>query len=349
MHIRQLLTGSAAGLALAVFGAGASVQAEEIVLRYSNWVPATHPIITRVIEPWGQELSEATEGRVSVEVMPALGPPPGHFDLVANEVADLAFSVHGYTPGRFVLTQLGELPLTHNHAVVNSLAYWNTYERFFMDANEHEGTRLLGLWTNGPYQLTMNGDLLTSMDAVEGKRIRVPGPVVEQVTTTLGMVPISSSVTDAYEQISRGVIDGMFQQLETVYNFNLTEYLTHVSVIPGGFAHSSQFVVMSEAAYERLSDADKAALDALSGEALVRRFAEMWQSEEEEAIGKLEEGGTVFFDLPPELQEEVSEALAFIREEWIEAANERGVDGAAALAFYESEIERIAAELGVEN
>jgi len=349
MHIRQFLTGSAAGLALAVFGAGASVQAEDIVLRYSNWVPATHPIITRVIEPWGQELSEATEGRVSVEVMPALGPPPGHFDLVANEVADLAFSVHGYTPGRFVLTQLGELPLTHNHAVVNSLAYWNTYERYFMDANEHEGTRLLGLWTNGPYQLTMNGDLLTSMDAVEGKRIRVPGPVVEQVTTTLGMVPISSSVTDAYEQISRGVIDGMFQQLETVYNFNLTEYLTHVSTIPGGFAHSSQYVVMSEAAYERLSDADKAALDALSGEALVRRFAEMWQSEEEEAIGKLEEGGTVFYDLPPELQEEVGEALAFIRDEWVEAANQRGVDGEAALAFYESEIERIAAELGVEN
>ena len=65
--------------------------------------------------------------------------------------------------------------------------------------------------------------------------------------------------------------------------------------------------------------------------------------------GKLEEGGTVFYDLPPELQEEVGEALAFIRDEWVEAANQRGVDGEAALAFYESEIERIAAELGVEN
>jgi TRAP-type C4-dicarboxylate transport system substrate-binding protein len=329
--------------------AGAAPASAETVLRYSNWVPATHPIVTKVIQPWGEELKAATEGRVSVEVVPALGPPPGHFDLVANEVADMAFGVHGYTPGRFTLTQIGELPLTHNHAVVNSLAYWNTYQKFMMDADEHEGVRLLGLWTNGPYQLTMKGSLLTSIDAVEGKKIRVPGPVVEKVTTTLGMVPISSSMTDSYEQVSRGVIDGMFQQLETVYNFNLTEHLTHVSIVPGGFAHSSQFVVMSDAAYDALSDADKAAVDELSGEALVRRFAEMWQAEEDAALGKLEEGGTVFHELSPELQAEVAEALQFIRDEWVEAANAKGIDGEAALAFYEAEIKRIAAEMGIDG
>jgi TRAP-type C4-dicarboxylate transport system substrate-binding protein len=345
MMTRYMLLAGTAALTMAALPA----TAQEVVLRYSNWVPATHPIVTQVIEPLSRDLEAATEGRVTIEVVPALGPPPGHFDLVANEVADMAFSVHGYTPGRFTMTEIGELPLTHNHAVVNSLAYWNTYQRFMLDANEHEGVRLLGLWTNGPYQLTMNGDLLTDMGAVEGKRIRVPGPVVEKVTTTLGMVPISSSVTDAYEQISRGVINGMFQQLETVWNFNLTEYLTHISIVPGGFAHSSQYVVMSEAAYQRLSEADRAALDALTGEALVRRFAEMWQAQEEEAFGKLEEGGAVFHYLDDGMITQVSEALQFIRDDWVEAANAKGVDGAAALAFYEAEIERISAEMGVEN
>ncbi|NMG40367.1 ABC transporter substrate-binding protein [Chelativorans sp. ZYF759] len=343
----RTLMGAAA--ALAMLAGTLPATAEEVVLRYSNWVPATHPIITKVIEPLSRDLEEATEGRVSIEVMPALGPPPGHFDLVENEVADMAFSVHGYTPGRFSLTEIGELPFTHNNAVVNSLAYWNTYQRFMMDADEHEGVRLLGLWTNGPYQLTMYGDLLTSIDSVEGKRIRVPGPLVERVSTALGMVPISSSVTDSYEQISRGVINGMFQQLETVWNFNLTEYLTHVSVVPGGFAHSSQYLVMSNAAYERLSEEDRAALDELTGEALVVRFAEMWQAEEDDAIGKLEEAGTEFLEVSEEVQAELRERLAFIEDEWVEAANERGVDGAAALAFYRAEIDRISAEMGVDN
>lgn len=344
---RRMLTAGAAALGLM---AGAlPLSAQQVVLRYSNWVPATHPIVTEVIEPLSRDLSAATEGRVSIEVMPALGPPPGHFDLVANEVADMAFSVHGYTPGRFTLTELGELPFTHNNAVVNSLAYWNTYQRFFLDANEHEGVRLLGLWTNGPYQLTMRGDLLTTIDAVDGKRIRVPGPLVERVATTLGMVPISSSVTDSYEQVSRGVINGMFQQLESVWNFNLSEYLTHVSIVPGGFAHSSQYVVMSEAAYQRLSPADRTALDALTGEALVLRFAQMWQAQEESAIGHLTEAGTVFHEVSEETQADLRAALAFIEADWVTAANARGVDGAAALAFYRAEIERIAAEMGVGN
>lgn len=235
------------------------------------------------------------------------------------------------------------------HFATAQVAIHLPHRIYMMDADEHEGVRLLGLWTNGPYQLTMYGDLLTSIDAVEGKRIRVPGPLVERVSTALGMVPISSSVTDSYEQISRGVINGMFQQLETVWNFNLTEYLTHVSVVPGGFAHSSQYLVMSNAAYERLSEADQAALDALTGEALVRRFAEMWQAEEDAAIGKLEEAGTEFLDVADDVLAELQERLAFIEDDWVAAANERGVDGAAALAFYRSEIERISAEMGVDN
>lgn len=334
---------------LALLAGAMPAAAQEVVLRYSNWVPATHPIITEVIEPLSRDLQEATEGRVSIEVMPALGPPPGHFDLVANGVADMAFSVHGYTPGRFTLTELGELPFTHNNAIVNSLAYWNTYQQFFLDADEHEGVRLLGLWTNGPYQLTMRGDLLTSIDAVEGKRIRVPGPLVERVTTTLGMVPISSSVTDSYEQVSRGVINGMFQQLETVWNFNLAEYLSHISIVPGGFAHSSQFMAISEEAYGRMSDADRAAFDALTGEALVRRFAEMWQAQEDQAIVLLEEAGNTIYEVPADVVEELRAELAFIETDWEAAANAQGVDGTAALEFYRAEISRIAAEMGVDN
>lgn len=341
MKRHMLLAGAAA---LALSAAALPALAQDVVLRYSNWVPATHPIITDVMEPFARELEAATEGRVTIEFLPALGPPPGHFDLVANEVADMAFSVHAYTPGRFQLTELGELPFTHDDTVVNSVAYWNTYERYLAAANEHEGVRLLGLWTNPPYHLAMRGDLFTSMDAVEGKRIRVPGTLVESVTVTLGMVPISSSVTEAYEQVSRGVINGMFQSLETVVGFNLAEHLTHISLVPGGFAHSSQFVMISDAAYQRLSEADRAALDALSGEALVRRFAQMWQDREAEARVALEAGGTVFHEVDAGTLAELRAALAFIEEDWVNTANERGVDGAAALAFYRSELDRLGAE-----
>lgn len=119
------LLGAAAALSMLAGTLPAS--AEEVVLRYSNWVPATHPIITKVIEPLSRDLEEATEGRVTIEVLPALGLPPGHFDLVENEVADMAFSVHGYTPGRFTLTEIGELPFTHTDDVEKPLSLSTGY------------------------------------------------------------------------------------------------------------------------------------------------------------------------------------------------------------------------------
>lgn len=70
---------------------------------------------------------------------------------------------------------------------------------------------------------------------------------------------------------------------------------------------------------------------------------------EDEAIGKLEEAGTEFLNVSDDVLAELQERLAFIEDDWVEAANERGIDGAAALAFYRSEIERIAAEMGVDN
>jgi len=82
---------------------------------------------------------------------------------------------------------------------------------------------------------------------------------------------------------------------------------------------------------------------------LVVRFAEMWQAEEDDALGKLEEAGTEFLTVSDEVQAQLRERLAFIEDDWVEAANERGVDGEAALAFYRSEIERISAEMGVDN
>ena len=127
-----------------------------------------------MVQPWIADVERVTEGRVKIQVVPALGAPPTHFDLVKNGVADVAFGVHAYTPTRFKLTELGELPFTADHSVVNSLAYWRTYQKYFAKANEHEGVVLLGLWTNGPYQLFTKENALTNLDAVRASRFGFP-------------------------------------------------------------------------------------------------------------------------------------------------------------------------------
>ena len=235
----------------------------------------------------------------------ALGAPPAHFDLVKNGVADVAFGVHAYTPNRFKLTEMGELPFTADHSVVNSLAYWRTYSKHFAKHNEHEGTHLLGLWTNGPYQLFTKANAFTSLDAVNGIKIRIPGATVDRITKALGMTPISSPLTEAYEQISRGVIQGMFQQKETVIAFNMTQHMPVASFVPGGFAHSSQFMVVNEAKWKGLEARDRDAIAKLSGEAMVRRFAAIWEAKEAAALAKFAETGVKVTNVEGKLLEEL--------------------------------------------
>ena len=95
--LRKLI--AAAGLACMTLLPQA--QAEETTIRFSNWLPPTHPITTDILYPWAENVAAATEGRVTIQFIPALGKPPAHFDLVRDGVADAAMSVHAYTADRF--------------------------------------------------------------------------------------------------------------------------------------------------------------------------------------------------------------------------------------------------------
>ena len=148
---RAVLGGIAAGaLALSALMAIPDPASAQTVIRFSNWVPPTHPVSTDVIGKWAENVKEATDGRVEIEVISPLGNPPSHIDLVQNGVADAGFIVHGYTPDRFKLTEGAELPFLSNDSRSASIAYWKTYEKFFADAGEYDGVELMGLWVHGP-------------------------------------------------------------------------------------------------------------------------------------------------------------------------------------------------------
>lgn len=333
-------------LAGATILAGHAASADNVTLRFSNWLPPTHPIITRMVEPWAADVEKATEGRVKVQILPALGAAPAHFDLAQNGVADIAFGVSSYSPERFKLTEIAEIPFTSENAQVLSIAYWRTYTSFFLDQNEHEGTKLLGLWVPGSYQLFTN-DRVHDLAQLDGIKIRIPGTLVGKIADALGMVSISSPLTEAYDQVSRGIIDGMFQNYITVIDFNMAQYMPQLFMLPGGFSASSQFLVMNEAAWERISPEDQAAIDALSGETLVSRFSTVWQEDNSAALARLEEAGVTVHKIEGAELEAMHERLGFIEAGWIEDASALGVDGAEAMSYFRAELENVAEELGV--
>src|SRR5437667_8863574 len=104
--------------------------AQTTVLQYSNWLPPGHAMRVNVIEPWIAEVEKVTAGRVRIETMPkVIGTVPAQFDVARDGQADLVVFVNGYTPGRFEISEVLELPFTSDNTEVYSAFAYRFYTK----------------------------------------------------------------------------------------------------------------------------------------------------------------------------------------------------------------------------
>lgn len=316
----------------------------ETTLRVSNWLPPTHMIVTDIIEPWAKKVEEETDGRVKVEILSALGKPQAHFDLVRKGVADVAMGVDGYTADRFVLPYAVKLPFLADDATSASVAYWRTHQKHFAAKNEFEGVKLLTLWVHGPGNLHTTGRDMASMDDLDGLKARVSGGIVQDIADKLGVVPQFSPASQAYELLSKGVVDGVFFNLDSLPAFKIDGILKKGLIVPGGFYRDSHFMIMNQAKYDGLSKEDQAAIDRVSGETLALIAGQAWDRADAKAMEQLNAQGYQFVTPSPEFLAQLKERLTPLRTAWVEKVGGMGLDGEKILADYAAEIEKVAAE-----
>lgn len=340
MKLLQKL-GLCMGLGLSTMGLASNVQAETQVLRFSNWLPPAHYIVKEMLEPWAEKVSEVTEGRVKIEFINPLGKPQAHLDLVRNGIADMGMSVHSYTASRFPMIEFAEMPFTTDNGEINSVAYWNTYSQFMMGANEHRGVKLMGLWTSPATVIFTTKPEVTNISELSGLKLRSPSPLFDAIGKAMGIVTLNAPASESYEMLSRGVIDGLYFQYDQIENFKLDKLIKSAVAVPGGFGKSSQFMFMNERKWQSLSEADRAAIEQISGEYIARDFGGKWQASEDAAIKTLTDAGLKTYTVEGEQLAQLRNDLAFIETDWIAAADKKGIDGKAVLEFYRAQIETL--------
>ncbi|MFB4204576.1 Outer membrane transporter protein TsaT [wastewater metagenome] len=331
-------------LAIALL-AWAPLALSQTTLRVANWLPPSHLLVSDVLKPWGEAVEKATGGSVQVEVMSSpLGPPPAQYDLVADGLADVGFSVHGYTPGRFSVFELAELPLQTPSAEVKSVAYWRAYQETMADSGEHRGVHLLGLFTHGPGHIWNSRRPVHSLDDLSGLKLRVPGGVAAQLSEELGVVPVNAPSSQSYELLSQGVADGIVFPYESVTFFNLQDTVDYGTVVPGGLYTVSFYVVMNQAKWQSLSDDERAAIDSVSGEYLARLAGRAWDRADRQGRKDLRAAGVRIEQADDAMIEAIAEQADGLRERVLERVAEDGVDGQAFLDALHRELEAAGAE-----
>ncbi|MBF7054783.1 TRAP transporter substrate-binding protein [Halomonas sp. KAO] len=316
----------------------------ETTLTISTWAGPNHGINSMVWPTWGAWIEEATEGRVKVDVVHDMGPPDSQMEIVADGIADATWVFHGYNAGRFELTKLPEFPTFEDFSSENaSAAYWRTHQEYLAEAEEHRGVDVVAAGVHGPGWI-FTSDKVETLDELEGKRIRVGGGVMGDLSEALELTGVALPPTGVYEAGSQGVIDGAMLVPEGLRSFRVAEIFPHTLKVDGGFYRGSFTIAMNPMFWDRVSPEDREAIESVSGERLSRLFGYMMDEMDVRGVKFAEEQGHTFTDLGEEDLEKLRNISDEMIAEWADKVTEnRGVDAMAAIEFFREQL-AVAAE-----
>ncbi len=308
-------------------------------LNFSSWLPPSHPIVADMMQPWIDNVRTATDGRVDIKILAkGLGHPKAYFDIVKNGMAEFGYTCNNYTPGRFVASEGVEIPFLGDTSEAMSVAYWRTYQKYFIKANEYRGVKLLGVMLHGPGQIHNSKQNINSVADLKGMKFRISGGIAGAVAKSLGMVGLQASATKNYEFLSRGVADGTLLPLESIKSFNLMKLVPHTTIVPGGLYNVSFYLVVNEKTFKGFSPADQEAVLAESGEAFAVLAGKAWDAADQVGLAAMKANGNEVLTASPELVAEIKAATKDIEARWTRRANAKGVQGEAALRFFRQQV-----------
>jgi len=316
----------------------------ETTLTISTWAGPNHGINTMVWPTWGAWIEEATEGRVKVNVVHDMGPPDSQMEIIADGIADATWIFHGYNAGRFELTKLPEFPTFEDFSSENaSAAYWRTHQEYLAEAAEHRGVDVLAAGVHGPGWI-FSSEQYETLEDMQGKRIRVGGGVMGDLSEALGLTGVALPPTGVYEAGSQGVIDGAMLVPEGLRSFRVAEIFPHTLKVDGGFYRGSFTIAMNPMFWDRISPEDREAIESVSGERLSRLFGYMMDTMDVRGVEFAEEQGHTFTELGAEDLETLRGISDEMISEWADKVSDsRGVDAMAAIEFFREQL-AVAAE-----
>lgn len=310
--------------ALLTFTGGAA-QAET-VWRFSSFIPATHFLNAGAILPWAKEVEKITEGRVRIEMTPkVVGSPAAQYDAVRDALTDLATVVPGYTPGRFDLAAIGEQPMLSDDPTVAAVAFQRLYDTYLKGTGLFNEVHVLAAYTVSPGHFFMRDVEVKTLADLKGKKIRAAVASTIPTLTALGAIPVQKPSTEMYELLSSGVLDGTVAGLDQVGAFKLADVTKHATIIPGGLFNSVLLLALNKDSWNSISEEDRAAISAISGEALALKLGQTFIDPIKNGTEIMLAAGNTVEVASPQLAANISEKLKPVRAGILEMAKKNGI------------------------
>lgn len=309
-----------------------AVFAAEIDLKFSHSFSPMHTMQKKVFEPWGEKLSQITDGKVKVTMFPggALGKPGDQYVLAEHGIADIVYLLHDYSPGRFPVTSVFELPFMTPTAQTASEAMWKTFEKFPGLQKEYSKYKVLALFCHPAGHFHTTKKPIRTIADFNGLKMRTASPWVTAALKNFGSIPVEMPITDTYTSLERGVVDGTVVPFEGLGIFKLDDLAKYTTITD--FYTVTMAVLMNKRKYESLPDDVKKAIDENSGLVMSSWCGKAYDAAEipfkERAVKK----GIEMIQLSDADMQKLHAETLPLRDEWIKEMGKRGIDGKPILA-----------------
>ena len=214
-------------------------QEKAITLNFASFFP-TENRISLLMGEWCKEVEKRTNGRVKVTYFAGgtLAPAAQIYQAVVKGIADIGLSFMGYTWGRFPLSEVIEQPIGYKSGYVGTKLANEFYKKF--KPKEYDETKVLFLHTSPPH-LLFTKKPVNHLEDLKGLKVRTNSPVAK----ALGAVQVGMPMSDAYDALSKGVVQGIIGPYEPMKGFRLAEVVNH-SIEYGSAFVGGAFVVMNK-------------------------------------------------------------------------------------------------------
>lgn len=253
---REFLAATAAGAA--AIAAPNILRAQQLVLRWADGQPATHPSPQSAVKA-GAEIKEKTGGRVEIQSFPngQLGSSRDMVESVASGaltmVTEGAAQLGQFVPQLSII----EAPYIWKDAAHMTRALKSPLmDELNKALVEKRGMRMIGVNYYGVRHVTSGKKPINSVEDMKGFKLRVPEvDTFRAMAEAWGARPTPLNFSELYLALSQGAVDGQENPLPTIASAKLAEVQKYLVLT----AHiiTPRLVIVNEAAWKKIPQADR--------------------------------------------------------------------------------------------
>lgn len=283
-------------VATACIAIGGAASAKDLSLAY--FMGPKHPMNAAVFTPFAEKLAELSGGELTVQQFPggALNSvPPKQYAILLDGVADVVFTLPGYTGDVFPMTNVITMP----DVCTSSSNCTEALLRARSVIEKEYNAKLLAVWANAPPVLITKDKPVRTLEDLQGMKIRVTSKQDVPFVEALGASAVAQPVNVINQNLANGVIDAIAIGPSAIRSFKLHEPGNYITTwFPG--SGSAFVLLMNQDVYDAMSEEEQGWIAAASEESLSLAGGTFYDKAASGGLKLAAESGVEMIDLSDE-------------------------------------------------